>query len=287
MVIERGASAPAFLLSFLNFNSMPNTTAKRGRPATKKPVASQGTPSIKREIKKNLAVEFKTTRPMGAVFMMHQRGLTVFDEEKNIVREIRYCPNEPSPWRDEQSESATRKSIIFQEGRLFVNHNQPNLLEYMLLHPGNTANGGSLFGAVNKEKKAEIKVDKEFMMADAITMVRDKDMDELLSVAVAASIDIDRPVSEIKHDLLVYAKRNPENFIKSFDNPSVTMKTKVLMAAKYQVIKTTESGIYWTDSGKQILSVPAGKNPVDVFVRYCLTESAVPVVEEMDKHMGN
>jgi len=266
---------------------MPNTTAKRGRPATKKPVASQGTPSIKREIKKNLAVEFKTTKPMGAVFMMHQRGLTVFDEEKNVVREIRYCPNEPSPWRDEQSESATRKSIIFQEGRLFVNHNQPNLLEYMLLHPGNTANGGSLFGAVNKEKKAEIKVDKEFMMADAITMVRDKEMDELLSVAVAASIDIDRPVSEIKHDLLVYAKRNPENFIKSFDNPSVAMKTKVLMAAKYQVIKTTESGIYWTDSGKQILSVPAGKNPVDVFVRYCLTEAAVPVVEEMDKHIGN
>ena len=122
-------------------------------------------------------------------------------------------------------------------------------------------------------------------MADAITMVRDKDLEDLMSVAIAAGINIDRPVAEIKHDLLVYAKRNPKSFIDSFDSPVVKMKTKIKMADKYQVIKLSSSSVNWFDSGKMIVSVPSGKDPLDVFVRYCLTESATSIVEEIDRQL--
>jgi hypothetical protein len=63
------------------------------------------------------------------------------------------------------------------------------------------------------------------------------------------------------------------------------MKTKIKMAEKYQVIKLAADGVKWFDTNKLIVSVPAGKDPLDVFVRYCMTEAAVPIVEEMEKQI--
>lgn len=268
---------------------MPTTTAKRGpgRPATKKTAPKKESPKsiIKRDITPVKAHEYKTLKPMGATYMMQQKGTTVFDPESEMVREIRYCPNENSIWRDEQSPSAKRESIVFLEGRKFVAPNKPNLKEFLDTHPGNKKNGGTVFEIVDKTQKAKIEVDVEFLVADAVTMVRDKNLEELLSVCVAMGINIDRPAAEIKHDLLVFAKKNPEKFIDSFNNPSVAMKTKITMADKYQIIKLDRDGVKWFDTNKLIVSVPVGKNPTDVMVRYCLTESAVPVVEEIDRQL--
>ena len=267
------------------------TTTKRGpgRPATKNATTTESVkakPKIKRQIDTNAVREYKTLKAMGATYMMQQKGVTVFDPQENRIREIRYCPNEPSIYREEQSENARRESIVFIEGRKFARPDQPNLIEFMDTHPENKANGGTLFELVNKEKKAEVEVEKEFLVADAVMMIRNKDLDELLGVAVALAIDVDRPVNEIKHDLLVFAKKSPQKFIESFDNPVVEMKTKLKMAEKYQIIKLSSDGVKWYDTNKLIVSVPAGKDPLDVFVRYCLTEAAAPIVEEIDKQMN-
>lgn len=271
-----------------------STTTKRGpgRPPTKKttttkPAAQTASKiQIKRSQPKDVIREYKTMKKVGATFMMMQKGVTVYDKEHNKVRELRYCPNEPSVWRDEQSDNAVRQSVVFSEGRIFVRPDQPNLMEFMDHHPDNIANGGKVFELVNKEKKSEVKVQQEFLVADAVTMIRDKDLNDLLGVAVALAINVDRPVNEIKHDLLVFAKKNPQKFIESFDNPVVEMKAKVRQAAKLQIIKLESDGIKWYDTNKFILSVPAGKDPLDVFVRYCLTEAAVPIVEEIEKQLN-
>lgn len=274
---------------------MSTTTTKRGpgRPAkttTAKPaskaVTSKPKTQIKRQEKTNEILEYTTLRKRGAIHLMKQAGVTVHDKEQDRLRAIRYCPSEGSIFVDEQSEFAVKQAIVFNEGRLFVRPDQPNLRDYMNAHPGNVANGGNLFKLENKEQKAEIKVDQEFLLADAVSLVRDKDLNDLLGVAVALGMNVDRPVNEIKHDLLVYAKKSPQKFIDSFDNPVVEMKAKIRQAAKYQIIKLEPSGVKWFDSNQLIVSVPAGKNPLDVFVRYCLTEAAVPVVEEIEKQLN-
>jgi hypothetical protein len=270
---------------------MTNTTPKRGRPSTKtaasKPTAvSTKKQQIKRSEKVNEILEYTTLRKRGAVHLMKQAGVTIHDEDQDKIRAIRYCPSEGSIFIDEQSEFARKEAIVFNDGRLFVRPNQPNLRNFMNAHPGNQANGGSLFKLENKEKKAELKVDQEFLVADAVSLVRDKDLNDLLGVAVALGMNVDRPVNEIKHDLLFYAKKNPQNFISSFDNPVVEMKAKIRQAAKYQIIKLDRDGVRWFDSSQLIVSVPAGKDPIDVFVRYCLTEAAAPVVEQIEKQLS-
>ena len=139
---------------------------------------------------------------------------------------------------------------------------------------------------VNTEKIASNSLSDEFLLNDAISLLREKPLDELLSVALAFSIDVDRPVDEIKYDLLQKAKTSPKVFIESFDNPVVAMKSKIKQAVSYQIIKTDSDAIKWFDTNKYIISVPVGQDPVDVFVRYCMTEAAAPVVGEIERQLG-
>ena len=241
-------------------------------------------PKIKRKEVKYEAREFKALQSQ-ATFMLMQSGVTVYDEEKDMVREIRYCERENSIWKDEQAPNSVKTPVIFRLGRLFVPKTKPNLMKFLTLHPGNKANGGSSFEIIDEVKKKEVNIDMEFLTNDAINLLRTKDLDELLSVAAAYNMDVDRPVAEIKHDLLLKAKKDPSGFIDSFDNPSVAMKAKIRMAAKYNIIRLDRDAIRWFDTNKMIISVPAGQEPIDVFTRYCLTEAAVPVVEEIDRQL--
>lgn len=269
-----------------------NQTTKRppGRPKKAAPAAQeQPKPKAKRAVKrkdvKYEAREFKALKS-AATFMLMQSGVTIYDEEMDAVREIRYCERENSIYRDEQHENSVKTPIVFRMGRLFVPNNKPNLMNFLLAHPSNKSNGGTVFEIVDIVKKAEANMDKEFLVNDAINLLRNKDLDDLLAVALAYNIDVDRPTSEIKHDLLLKAKKNPQAFIDSFDNPVVSMKSMVKQAASYQIISMKSDGVKWFDTNKLIVSVPAGQDPTDVFVRYCMTEAAAPVVAEIERQLG-
>lgn len=272
-----------------------NQTTKRpqGRPKKAAPaVAVAEAPAkqqpkkkaIRRQEKVSATQEYKANGS-GAVMMLMQSGITVYDEETSMVREIRYCENENSIWKDEQADRSVKTPVIFRMGRLFVNERQPNLRNFLEIHPENKANGGSLFELVDNLKKVEVDIDNEFLVNDAITMLRTKELDELLAVALAYGMDIDRPTAEVKHDLLLKAKTSPKTFIESFDNPVVAMKSMIKQAVSYQIIKADNDGVKWFDTNKHIISVPAGQDPVDVFVRYCMTEAAAPVVSEIERQL--
>lgn len=273
-----------------------NQTTKRppGRPKKAAPAAAVAEApakkqpkkkAIRREEKVSATQEYKANGS-GAVMMLMQSGITVFDEETGMVREIRYCENEHSIWKDEQSERSVKTPVIFRMGRLFVNERQPNLKKFLEIHPSNKANGGSVFELVDNLKKVEVDMDNEFLVNDAINLLRTKELDDLLAVALAYGMDIDRPIAEVKHDLLLKAKAAPKTFIESFDNPVVSMKSMVKQAVSYQILKADNDGVKWFDTNKHIISVPAGQDPVDVFVRYCMTEAAAPVVAEIERQLG-
>lgn len=261
------------------------TTPKRGRP----PKESTGiTVNSNLSAPRPSGKEIKHwTAPRGGnVYMLGQKQITVFDDESGRVREIRYCAGEHSVFKDEQSEYAAKTPIVFRNKSLFVTPDKPNLQAYLELHPGNMANGGSLFYMEDNSAKIEKTVDDEFLIHDAVTLLRSKDLDELMAVAISFSIDTDRPASEIKHDLLIKAKSSPQTFIDSFDNPVVAMKAKLRQAEKMQIVKLDEDAVRWYDTNKVIIVVPVGKEPMDIFVRYCLTEAASPVLAEIDKELA-
>ena len=169
-----------------------NTKRAPGRPK-KSPVQSQpkATESVaEQELKyvepkrKIMGWSFEAKRG-GIAFMIPQKNITVFDKERGQVREIRYCTNMSSVYVDEQGDHAKRGSIIFREKMLFVRPDQPQLAEYLRLHPGNSANGGAMFSELDVVGKKETTLADEFAVVDAVAAVRDQPITELLPIAMA------------------------------------------------------------------------------------------------------
>lgn len=268
------------------------STAKRGpgRPAAKKPTPptamTVATPKIRTKTKVKGNVEYELSRPNGAIFMMRNTSYNLYDEGSGEMRNVRYSSNEPSIFRDEQTLNPIKSPIVFQGGKLFVDNSKPNLIAFLDSHPQNESNGGSTFKRVDTVKKVQVELSSEFLVVDAVGLLRSKPLDDLLAVAVSRNIDVDRPVEEVKHDLLVYAKRSPQEFIEAFDSPAVRAKATVKQADSYQVIKVSADAVKWFDTNKMIISIPAGKDPVDTFVRYLLTEAGSAVLSELETQLS-
>ena len=218
--------------------------------------------------------------------MIPQKGITVYDPEKDTVREMRYCPNEPSIWVDEQSSNARREAIIFRDGTLMVPKEKPNLRIFMDLHPENMENGGLLFKCQDEAKDAEVKLNEEMNQFEAVSMLKSSDIEDILAVALFFKIGIDRKITEVKYDLLQVAKKNPSKFIQAFDDPAVKMKALVRQAKDYQIIKVAKDSVRWFDSNSMIVSVPHGQSPEEIMVRFLLTEKGASAVEDIEKQLG-
>jgi len=230
--------------------------------------------------------EYEIVKNGGVATMLPQKGVTVYDEEQDTVREIRYCPNEPSIWADEQGDKARKEAVVFRDGKLFVARDKPNLRKFIDIHPMNTANGGNLFRQIDKKRDAEKELEQEFLLNDAISMVRDKSIEELLPVALFFGFNVNSPTSEIRFNLLNVAKRKPGEFIQSFDNPQVQARSIVKQAGDYQFINLKKDGAYWFDSNSLIVSVPVGQDPLDVMTRFCLTEKGASVLSSLEDKLS-
>jgi len=243
--------------------------------------------TIKRKEKEINNCEFNVVKGGGIVLMLPQKGVTIYDKEKDTIREIRYCPNEPSIYVDEQSSNALKQSVAFRNGRIFVPREKPNLRKFLEKHPSNVANGGSVFKIRDKRKTAEQELEKEFLLTDAISVVRDREINDLLPIAIYFGININASVSDIRYSLLRIAKTKTKEFLESLDSPQVSCRATIQQAADYQILNMKTNGVYWFDSNQLIISVPVGQDAVDTMVRFCLTEkgaSALSLIEErLDK----
>lgn len=234
-------------------------------------------------------IERKTkvyTIPKGAgVLFRIKSDAVIYDKETGRNRQIRYCPNEPSVYADEQSSNAIRAHVLFEEGLLAVPENQPTLQDFLDLHPMNKANGGTVFEEVNTEAKAEVDLDNEFLLHDAVALVRNKSIDELMPVAIYLGMDTNQKNAELKRELLMEAKGNPKRFIELFDNPTVQVRAIIKKAVDFQILNSKPDGMYWFDSNRLIVATPVGQDTIKVMTQFCLTEKGGTALESIKEEL--
>ena len=54
----------------------------------------------------------------------------------------------------------------------------------------------------------------------------------------------------------------------------------------FQILRMDDDGMKWYDSGKIIVSTPAGQDTMDVATRFCLTDKGAPVLEEIERQLS-
>ena len=221
----------------------------------------------------------------GGIIATVKSEAIIYDAETNTNRQIRYCPNESSIFVDEQSSFAVRKHVVFEGGLLFVPVDQPNLQKFLDLHPGNRANGGGLFEVVNTEHKAEVDINVEYLLHDAVGLVRNKSIDELMPIAIYLGMDTNQKNAELKRELLMEAKARPKRFIELFDNPTVAARAVVKKAVDFQLLNAREDGMYWFDSNRLIIATPVGQDTVSVMTQFCMTEKGGTAYETLKEEL--
>lgn len=277
---------------------MENKQPKRpGRPPKSAPkvsleTAEQPTPkkkAVKRNIPNpvNLPTTYVTVNNKGGILLkIKASGLQYFDKETNSVREIRYAPLEASVFADEQSDNPRIEHVFFQDKMLVVPPSKPNLKKFLDLHPGNQANGGKVFKALNTDSKKEVEIDNEFLVHDAISIIKSKSVSDLIPLAMSLQINVDQDDLSVKRSLVRYARNNPQKFLDMTTNPLVEIRSSVTQAFDFNIVRYNGGAVVWYDTNKVIISVPTGQDAKETLARYCMTDQGASVGSEIDRQLA-
>ena len=265
--------------------SVKRTSAKKTatKPAAKTKTASKR-PAKKAAPKPTV---FVITKGGGIYYKIRQKSVIVFDEEKGFNRQIRYVRGERSIFVDEQSPTAVLSPIVFRDKTLVVQPSEVELLSYLRTHPDNRDNGGKVFNEVNNESNAEVDVENEFLVHDAIGLIRSSSIEELMPMVLSYGIDSNMTSMEIKKELLKFAKANAKSFMELYDSPVVQIKADVLTAIDFEILVAKPDGMYWGDNNALISPTPMGQNTVEVFTRYLMTERGNAVRDELQRQIDS
>lgn len=228
--------------------------------------------------------------------------LVVYDQEKKKNRAIRYCRNEPSLYLDEQSSHAVVESITFEDTLLEVSAKDTNKLEFLRMHPGNVANGGTIFQEVDFQKEAADELRIEDMILDVKEAIRVKAKNTETGVAALRTVlaSLQGSMSgisamspnELRAELFAYVDSDPTRFVNSkgepnlFDDPKRVRMYVTLSALESGVIVKSLDGRKFTwKTGEELISIPLGRRPEDYFADFLETPEGILVFEEIMKQL--
>ena len=211
--------------------------------------------------------------------------LLYFDEEKGINRPLRYARNQKTPFEDEQDGNAILEPVVFEDGMLFVPRENQVLQQFLHYHPSN----GKLFEEIDEAKDAAEELISVELEVDALVMARELEVDKLISVCrVLMGNHVDKlTIPQLKRDILIYAKSNPEDFIDTVNDPMLELQDEVrrFMLNGYLIFKNSKKDIYFNLPGnkKKLLTIPFGEDPEYTLATYMQSDAGL----EIYKHLSN
>lgn len=211
--------------------------------------------------------------------------LMYFDEESNTNRALRYARNQKSPFEDEQDGNAILDPVIFIDGMLQVPRTNPVLQAFLSYHPLN----GKRFVEVDDEKDAAQVVENLNLEVDALIEARSLDLDMVESISrVLFGNDVSKmSTAELKRDILVYAKREPSDFLSVLNDPMLKLQSKVHSFFDNNLLtfrKNKKEVWYNTSSTKtRMLVVPYGEDPYYLVSSFLSSDDGIESLKLLEK----
>ena len=238
----------------------------------------------------------KKGRPVFPVSYMIRAEDIIYDPEQDTERVIRYIPGETSIFKDEQGKEAKLKEpIIFSNGAIIVQKQNPLLRKFLDMsnlntsNPNRNTNRRPVFYRVDEGKSAAENVSKEMKKIDATHLALKMPLDKLVGYAKILGINTNKSTDEIRWDMKVLAEKDPTSFVAGYDNPQNDLKQVILKAQEYNMISLSTNEITWVmgDARPLICHVPIGIKPMDKMVDFCMTDEGRVVLDEIKKRLTN
>ena len=216
-----------------------------------------------------------------------KKPLLWFDEEKGYQREIRYATNQRSCFVDEQEGPATLGRIVFRNGVLNVPKEDVVLQKLLsLYHP-------FMEKGVIEEYKPEAIAENEVgwieLELDAMNAAKAMDVDEaeaILRVEFGSKVS-EMSSKELKRDLLVFARRNPELFIELANDENVHLRNIGIKAVEQGLIALSQDQrtFSYANTGRKLMTVPFDEHPYSALAAYFKTDEGMEVLNTIEKRL--
>jgi hypothetical protein len=90
---------------------------------------------------------------------------------------------------------------------------------------------------------------------------------------------------ELKRDLLLFARNNPQLFISLANDENVQLRNFAIRASEAGVIVLSQDQrtFTWGSNGRKLMNVPFDENPYSAFAAFLKTDEGVEVYKSIDK----
>jgi hypothetical protein len=215
-----------------------------------------------------------------------RKSLLYFDESTGINRAIRYAKNQKSIFEEEQDGNVILEPIIFEDGFLRVSKQNQILQEFLAFHPAH----GKEFVEVDKEADASVEVDNLDLALEAQVLAKDLDVEMLETIArVVIGLNIEKMTSaELKRDVRVFAKRYPNEFMESINDPLLSLQNKCSkFFSEGLLVLKNKKDVYYNLKGNKnkLLTVPYGEDPLFILASFLQSDEGLEVLRILESKL--
>jgi len=220
-------------------------------------------------------------------YAIRASNLFWFDKEKGYEREIKYCQNQRTCFVDEMKGDQRLEHIVFRNGALYVEKNKTTLQKFLsLYHPHNK----KLFYEYKPIEVAANEIDRLELEADAILMARQIDIDMAEAIMrVEKGSEVSKMSSkELKRDLLVFARNNPDLFLELANDDNVQLRNFGIKAVEEGILKLSSDQRYftWESTGRKIMTVPFDEHPYTALAHWFKTDEGMEIYTNIEKRLN-
>ena len=221
-------------------------------------------------------------------YTIKSTGIYYFDKEKGYERELKYTRNQKTPFVDEFPEGSQQRldHIVFTNGVLLVEKEKTTLQKLLsLYHP----HKGSLYYELDRKAKAQDEVEDLEFEIEALNAAMNMDIDmaeAIMRVEIGSKVS-QMNSKELKRDLLLYAKNNPDLFLELANDDNVVLRNFGVKATELGLLKlsTDQRTFSWGSNGRKLMNVPFDEHPYNALAAWFKTDEGMEIYTNIEKQL--
>ena len=248
-------------------------------------------PKVQKEVKPSWEIKdrvyYLTSNNKPISRSIKSSGIYWFDESKGYERELKYCENQRTCFVDEMQGDQRLAHIVFRNGALFVPKNKTVLQKMLsLYHP----NRDKLYYEYKPQEIAKNEIDILELEIEALMIAKELDI-EMAEAVMRAEIGSEvsnMSSKELKRDLLLYAKNNPELFLELVNDDNVQLRNFGIKATELNIIKLSSDQRYfmWGSNDRKLMTVPFDEHPYSALAQWFKTDEGMEVYTNIEKRLS-
>jgi len=210
-----------------------------------------------------------------------------FDEEQGYERELKYCSNQRTVFVDEMKGDQRLEHIVFRNGMLIVEKEKTVLQKLLsLYHPDRD----TMFYEEKPAAKAASQIEWLEMEIEALNAAKNLDIDmaeAVMRVEIGSKVS-EMSSKELKRDLLLYAKKNPQLFLELVNDDNVVLRNFGIKATEMGIIKLSsdQRTFSWGTNDRKLMTVPFDEHPYSALAAWFKTDEGMEIYSNIEKRLN-